>query len=89
MCNEMSQRTAAIFKRNIDETIAYYRRAGFIVKLIKSDGERGVDSLTNHYAAKQIHLNCSSANQHVPIVERKIRQIKERIRAHLSTLQVM
>jgi hypothetical protein len=86
MVSHITQRSTIVLRRNIDDCIAQYRKAGYIVKVIKSDGERGIDALSTYYAEKQIHVNCSSANQHVPVIERKIRQIKERIRAHLTTL---
>ena len=51
-----------------------------------TDGEKGLISLQTYLQGQGIRVNPSGAGQHVPVVERKIRQIKERVRAVVNTL---
>ena len=59
----------------------YYLQRGFQVVFIKGDGEFKPlqDFMDTVYGALQ--LNLASANEHVPDIERKIRVVKERVRA--------
>ena len=64
----------------------YYLQRGFQVVFIKGDGEFAplqawMDTV---YGAPQ--LNLASANEHVPDIERKIRVIKERVRAVIYSI---
>ena len=52
-----------------------------------NDGEVGVKSLRDYYNSMgSIQIHIVDKSQHVPIVERKIRQIKERARSIISSL---
>ena len=64
----------------------YYLQCGFQIVFIKGDGEFKplVDMMSELYGAPK--LNLSSANEHVPEIERKIRVIKERVRAVVYSL---
>ena len=64
----------------------YYLQRGFQIVFIKGDGEFKplVDKMSELYGAPK--LNLSSANEHVPEIERKIRVIKERVRAVVYSL---
>jgi hypothetical protein len=55
----------------------YYLQHGFQIVFIKGDGEFKplVDMMSELYGVPK--LNLSSANEHVPEIERKIRVIKE------------
>jgi hypothetical protein len=59
----------------------YYLQRGFQIVFIKGDGEFKPieEKVYELYGAPK--LNLSSANEHVPEIERKIRVIKERVRA--------
>ena len=63
-----------------------YRSEKFIVSAIKCDGEGAIVALENFINSQGIKYNSSSKSQHVPQVERKIRQVKERVRSHISVL---
>jgi hypothetical protein len=63
-----------------------YRSEKFIVSAIKCDGEGAIVALENFINSQGIKYNSSSKSQHVPQVERKIRQVKERVRCHISVL---
>ena len=66
--------------------IRQYRARGFSIERVLCDGEKGVAACADLLNAEGIELNISSAGQHVPVIERAIRQIKERIRAIVTTL---
>ena len=57
-----------------------------MVRTILSDGEGAVRSAAVLFKEKGIAFNPSGPGQHVPVIEHKIRRIKERVRAHLSVL---
>jgi hypothetical protein len=57
---------------------------GFQVKCLLMDGE--FVPLKHELASRGIALNTTSANEHVPKIERQIRVIKERVRATRHTL---
>ena len=66
----------------------YYLQRGFQIVFIKGDGEfKPLDGMMSDlYGAPK--LNLSSANEHVPEIERKIWVIKERVRAVVYSLPV-
>lgn len=66
--------------------INQYRSRGFTIDIVLYDSEKGVEACKQLLHAEGIELNLASAGQHVPIIERAIRQIKERIRAIVTTL---
>lgn len=57
------------------------------VKHIRFDNEKGVERIRNLLATKlELHLETSAPYQHVPIVEAKIRRVKERCRCQIAHL---
>jgi hypothetical protein len=66
----------------IKQVIDIYHRRGFIVEWIFTD--RAFEHIRNKLPPG-INLNVTSANEHVPEVERFIRVIKERVRAYITT----
>jgi hypothetical protein len=54
-----------------------YAKRGFIIDTMLLDGQ--FESLRNTLAGHGIHTNVTSANEHVPEIERRIRTIKERV----------
>jgi hypothetical protein len=50
------------------------------------DREKGFATFFNHLLAAGYLINPSGPGQHVPVVERKIRLVKERIRAYLQSI---
>jgi hypothetical protein len=63
-----------------------YKSEGFSVDLVYCDREGGIIASKEILKENGIVLNLSSSGQHVPIIERNIRTVKERIRAILSSL---
>jgi hypothetical protein len=79
------QKAPDIFKA-LKAMCNYYLQHGFQVVFIKGDGafkplQEYMDTV---YSAPQ--LNTTSANEHEPTAERKIRQIKERARAIIYSI---
>jgi len=68
------------------EQIAAYEAERFVVRTILSDLEGSISSIRAEINQCGIHVDSSGPGQHVPVVERKIQQVKERVRAHLSAM---
>ena len=66
------------------KVIILYRYRGFKVEFILTDDE--FSGMSVNLLEKGVLLNGSSANEHVPEIERMIRTIKERQRAKVNTL---
>ena len=82
----LSNRKALTIFQALKAMCNYYLQRGFQVVFIKGDGEFAplqawMDTV---YGAPQ--LNLASANEHVPDIERKIRVIKERVRAVIYSI---
>ena len=71
-------------ERALKVILRYVQRKGFEVTVIRSDGESAIES---EYLRQHIDIPIdTSGGEHVPIIERKIRMVKERIRGVLNTL---
>jgi hypothetical protein len=66
--------------------ISAYRARNFSVNIILSDGEGAIAALSTRLNSEGIKVDPSGTGQHVPAVENKVRQVKERTRAHLCVL---
>ena len=86
MIGELKSKNINHIKDVLNTIINYYRSASFVVKMIKTDGESAVIALSTYFNGRGIIINQTGKNQHVPQIERKIRQIKERVRAHINIL---
>lgn len=79
-------RSASTLMAAISNQLNRYTAQGFVVKTILTDGEGGLMSLEAYLNGEGISVNPAGPGQHVPVVENKIRQIKERCRAVINTL---
>lgn len=86
MVQYITDRSKESIKKALDSMIKIYKSENFDVRTIKCDGEGGVAALEPHINGLGIKLNPTGKGQHVPQIERKARQIKERVRAHISIL---
>ena len=67
----------------------YYLQRGFQIVFIKGDGEfKPLEVLIESELYGGPKMNLTSANEHVPEIERKIRVIKERVRAIVYSIPV-
>lgn len=79
-----ASRCASVIKKGISEIISTLASRNFVVKVIMSDGEGGVGSIAKELKQLGIEVDISGAGGHVARIERRIRTIKERVRAHVS-----
>ena len=63
-----------------------YKQHGFRVDAILSDTEGAVKGMQLALGDIGIKINLASKGEHVPEIERAIRQIKERVRGFVNTL---
>ena len=72
----------------LENQINKYTSKGFKIGTICSDGEGAIAKLERESGLtdKSITINISGPGQHVPTIERKIRQVKERVRIILHSL---
>jgi hypothetical protein len=89
MVNYIPNRQEETVKNCLDLMINAYKAENFNIRFIKSDGEGAFKAMTSYLNGKGIGMNPTGKNQHVPVVERKIRQIKERVRSHISVIPYM
>ena len=83
----LSNRQKNTIKNAVYAVINKYIEANFKIDMIKLDSEGGLQSIQNDIKNDyDIIVNVASKSQHVPLVERKIRQIKERMRCILSEI---
>ena len=75
----MKNRTKSAIIGSLRDTINIYKRRGFNVTSIHGDGEFNIQKLRDAIAPTELIIYAT--NQHVPIVERSIRTIKERCRS--------
>ena len=68
----------------LNNSIAFMRRAGFEVILVRCDGESAIES--EKLKSKLSTEVDNTGGESVGIIERKIRTIKERVRAAITTL---
>lgn len=71
---------------NINKTIAQYAKFRVKVTSIICDGESAVAALKIPLEMQGISVDISSKNEHVSVIERAGRQLKERVRAFINTL---
>lgn len=85
LTKHLSGRTAGVLESALADVINQLRARGFEPKTLLSDGEKGIAKVANRPKVNLV-FNPAGPGMHVPIVENKIRQLKERMRAVLSGL---
>ena len=75
-------RTALELSKSLNKIVNVYAREGFTVKVALMDTE--FDKIKDKM--KTVTINAAAPREHVPEIERAIREIKNRCRAILSTL---
>ena len=71
---------------SLDQHLANYRGHGFQVTEVFLDSESGLIALNEIYQLRGVKLTYAPRGQHVPVIERKIRLVKERCRALFSNV---
>jgi hypothetical protein len=85
LTRHLDGRTAGVLAKALADCINQLRVRGFEPKTLLSDGEKGIAKVAN-WPTINLVFNPAGPGMHVPIVENKIRQLKERMRAILSGL---
>ena len=86
-CSFIKNRTKAVVYEALDLIFVFYHKAGYRVIEVRADPEFA--KIERHILEDEendINLNLSSAQEHVPGVERSARTIKERVRAWHSRM---
>lgn len=63
-----------------------YRQRGYRIDTVMSDGEGGIKKAQIPIGDLGIKFNVASKGEHVPEIERTIRQVKERVRGFMTTI---
>ena len=79
-----SSRSAAVVKKGLDGFISTLASRNFVTRLIMSDGEGAIGAIKDDLNLLGIEVDVSGAGGHVARIERKIRTVKERVRAFMS-----
>ena len=86
IASDLPNRTADSVKERLNTHLARYRSEGFEIATIFCDGEGAVARLITGLNLAGVRVNIAGPGQHVPVIERCIRMIKERIRCIVTTL---
>jgi Reverse transcriptase (RNA-dependent DNA polymerase) len=86
LCTPLKNRTAAIVAAGIRTFINTAKSRDFDCVQLRTDGEGALAAMCNELSSLGIVVDTAGPGQHVPVVERKIQTIKERVRAHENSL---
>ena len=76
-------RGTEVIKSALMEHIKIYKSRGFEVRTILVDREGAFGKASVDFNEMGVTCNPAASGKHVPVVENKIKQIKERVRAHI------
>jgi hypothetical protein len=86
MVTFLSSKATEQMKDALFAQIGHYKSVGFKVTEVLTDGEGAVAKLTPELNQNEIRVNTTDAGSHVPLVEEKIRQVKNMVRGQINTL---
>jgi hypothetical protein len=86
--DKLSKRDNWTLWGSLESDINHINKYDFKIKMIRVDGEGAINTkwFENKIAALGIILDTTGAGEAVAIIERKIRHIKERVRAIMNTI---
>ena len=79
-------RSLPFVKNALTDHLKIFSSRSFVVVGVISDAEGSVVALELFLAERNVVLNRAGSGSHVPIIERKIQEVKERCRAIINTL---
>ena len=82
----LANRTVTTISKALDQHLANYRGLGFQVTEVFLDSESGLITLNEIYQLRGVKLTYAPPGQYVPVIERKIKFVKDRCRALFSNL---
>jgi Zinc knuckle len=77
-------RAAETVKKALDIVLSTLKARNFVTSVIYSDGEGAIAKIKPHLNLLGIEVDISGAGGHVSRIERRIRVVKERVRAHIN-----
>ena len=86
LCLPTKNRTAAVVAAGIRSFLNTARSRGFDCVQLRTDGEGALAAMSEELSGLGVVLDVAGPGQHVPVVERKVQTIKERVRAHENSL---
>jgi hypothetical protein len=86
IASPLASRSEAVLTQEMFNHLNVAKSQQFIVSTIWFDGEKGVAAATYALQEQGYKLDIAGPGQHVPVVERKLRVLKERGRAILHSL---
>ena len=86
MCMNLRNRGTECVASALATFLATASSRGFDCVIIKSDGEGAIGSMASTLNSEGIVVDMSGPGQHVPVVERKIQTIKQRVRCYENSL---
>jgi hypothetical protein len=88
MVNKLSKRDNWTLWGSIESNVNHITKYGFKIKMVRVDGEGAIstDWFDSRISSLGAVLDTTGAGEAVAVVERKIRQVKERVRAVVNTL---
>ena len=88
MVNKLAKRDNLTLWTSLESDIRHITKYGFSIDLVRVDGEGAINSIwfETKLASIGTALDTSGAGEAVTVVERKIRQVKEKVRAVVNTL---
>ena len=86
MITRIKNRTTEALRAAVYHHLATAESEDYEVTHILCDGEKGFAAFFNELRTAGYLINPAGPGQHVPIVERKIRLVKERVRAYLQSI---
>ena len=81
---KLNNRTLNTIMESIDEILTTYNKNKFYIVEMLMDME--FEPLHEELKKRNIELNTTSADEHVPEIERMIQTIKERMRAYINRM---
>jgi predicted lactoylglutathione lyase len=86
LCIPLKNRSAPLVANGIRSFIATAKKRNFDCVQLRTDGEGALKLMIDELSEMGIMMDTAGPGQHVPVVERKIQTVKERVRAHVNTL---
>ena len=88
MISKLSRKNNSSLWMNLESNINHITKYGFKITMIRVDGEAAINTLNfeSKLALLGIILDSTGAGEAVAVVERKIRHVKEKVRAVVNTL---
>lgn len=86
MVTNIPDRGTVEVRKALNTQLNNYTSRQFKIRTILTDGEGAIAKLTTELNAAGIVVNPAGPGQHVPVIENKIRQIKERVRSVVHSL---